>query len=83
MASNLYTYQTASGEIITASRTKKQGRKPSGFGVAREVRLYPEDDAAFRVLAKHYGEYWNASQFIRDAVRKALSNSPYAELLNT
>ena len=83
MASNTYTQHTADGKTHVATRSVKQGRKLQGFGKEREVRLYDDSDATFAVLAKEYGEYWNANQFIRDAVRAQLNKFPYAELLNT
>ena len=83
MASSVYVQHYYNGTSRTVRRSARQGRKPGGFGRARLVRPYQEDEAKLEKLAEKFGYCWNENQFIRDAIRDKLRNSVYAELLNT
>jgi len=64
-------------------RRKKQGRKPSGLGKMKSIRLYLTDEEILQKLKDKYGVYWNENEFIRNAVHEKLCNSVYTELVNT
>ena len=83
MASKTYIQHYSDGTSKRVARVAKQGRKPSGLGKKREVRLYAKQDVELEQVAKQYGYYWNANEFIRDAVREKLHNFAHVELLNT
>ena len=82
MASRTYIQSYADGTQKKFVR-RKQGRKPSGLGKSKLVRLWQVDEEKMKVLKTKYGEYWNENEFIRDAVSEKLSNSVYTELLKS
>ncbi|OGZ02797.1 MAG: hypothetical protein A2390_02225 [Candidatus Liptonbacteria bacterium RIFOXYB1_FULL_36_10] len=80
MASKFY-IQTCSDGRKKKIKRNKQGRKPSGLGKLKSIRLWKEDEEKLMNLRNIYGEYWNENEFIRDAVSEKLYNSVYTELL--
>lgn len=60
---------------------KKQGRKPSGLGKPKLIRLKEIDEKKMKALKEKLGYYWNENDFIREAVSEKLCNSVYTELL--
>jgi len=83
MASNSYIQYYSDGTKKQLRRRIKQGRKPSGLGKPKLIRLYAEDEEKMKVLKEKFGMYWNENEFIRSAVSEKLSNSVYTELLKT
>ena len=80
MASKTYTQHYVNG-TKKDFRRKKQGRKPSGLGVPKLVRLRETDEEKIKFLKEKFGYYWNENEFIRSAVSEKLCNSIYTELL--
>lgn len=60
---------------------KKQGRKPSGLGKPKLIRLKEIDEEKMEILKEKLGYYWNENEFIREAVSEKLCSSVYTELL--
>ena len=81
MASNLYIQHTAGGKYL-ARRTTKQGRKPTGLGKPKGVRLRQTTEARLSAVKDRLGYLYNENELIRNAVDFYL-NSVYTELLNT
>lgn len=81
MASNVYLQQYADGSSVLRRRSTKQGRKPSGLAKPELVRLRAEDSASLDRIGERLGYLWNRNEFIRSAVRRALEDSVYIELL--
>jgi len=80
MASNIFVQYYANGDKKTVRRSTKQGRRPSGLGRLKSVRLYQDSIEKMDKLKEIYGCYWNENDFIRSAVAEKLSNSVYTEL---
>ena len=80
MAALYYTQHTADGSH-RAKRSARQGRKPSGLAKPELVRLYADDAEKLDAIGAEMGYLWNRNEFIRQAVRKALQESVYTELL--
>jgi hypothetical protein len=77
MASKAYKQYYADGTSKLLSRSAKQGRKPSGLGKPKLIRLSAEDEEKLKILKEKLGMYWNENEFIRSAVSEKLSNSVY------
>lgn len=80
MASKTYIQHYADGTKKEFLR-KKQGRKPSGLGKPKLIRLKETDEEKMKILKEKFGYYWNENDFIREAVSEKLCNSVYTELL--
>jgi len=72
-------YSDGTRQVV--KREAKQGRKPSGLGRIKAVRLFKESEKMLDELRVACGEYWNENEFIRMAVREKLSNNVYIELV--
>ena len=82
MASKTYHQHYADGTSGTMRRSTKQGRRSSGLGKPRLVRLYQEDEVFMDLGKQKLGCFYNENEFIRNAVKYYISNV-YTELLNT
>lgn len=80
MASKNYTQYYADGSNKKLMRRIKQGRKPSGLGKPKLVRLYAEDEEKMKILKEKLGYLYNENELVRDAVHKII-NSVYTELV--
>lgn len=83
MASNSYTQYYSDGMQKQLRRRVKQGRRPSGLGRPKLIRLCAEDEEKMKILKEKFGMYWNENEFIRSAVSEKLCNSVYTELLKS
>lgn len=82
MASKTYIQYYSDGTQKKLRRRIKQGRKPSGLGRPKLVRLYLEDEEKMELLKEKLGYLYNENELIRQAVHKIM-NSVYTELLKT
>ena len=82
MASKVYKQYYADGSSQLLRRITKQGRKPSGLGKPKLIRLYAEDEEKMKVLKEKLGYLFNENEIVRDAVHKII-NSIYTELVKT
>jgi len=82
MASKTYTQYYVDGTFGFMQRATKQGRKPSGLGKPKLIRLYKEDELVMSRGKEKLGYLYNENEFIRSAVKYYISNV-YTELLNT
>ena len=80
MASKTYKQYYADGTSKLLRRSTKQGRKPSGLGRPKLIRLYAEDEEKLKVLKEKLGYLFNENEIVREAVHKIV-NSVYTELL--
>ena len=81
MASNTYTIKAIDGSVQTYKRHTKQGRKSSGLGKPKLVRLREDDEKVLQMMKEMLGYLYNENEIIRNAVHVYLSNSVYTELL--
>lgn len=82
MASRTYIQSYADGTQKKFVR-RKQGRKSSGLGKLKSIRLWKVDEESMKILKEKYGYFWNENEFIRSAVSEKLLNSVYTELLKS
>jgi len=82
MASRTYKQYYADGSSQLLRRRVKQGRKPSGLGKPKLIRLYAEDEEKMNLLKEKLGYLFNENEIVREAVH-LIVNSVYTELLNT
>jgi len=82
MASKTYKQYYVDGTSKILIRSTKQGRKPSGLGKPKLIRLYAEDEEKMKVLKEKLGYLFNENEIVRDAVHKII-NSIYTELVKT
>jgi len=84
MASNIYTQYYADGSSRKLKRLIKQGRKPSGLGKLKKIRLSKYDEEKLMILKERLGIYYNENEIVRNAVRKyLLDNSIPLELVKS
>lgn len=82
MASNSYIQYYSDGTQKRLSRRIKQGRKPSGLGKPKLIRLYVEDEEKMKVLKEKLGYLYNENELVREAVHKIV-NSVYTKLVKS
>ena len=82
MASNSYIQYYSDGSQKRLRRRIKQGRKPSGLGKPKLIRLYAEDEEKMKVLKEKLGYLYNENELVRQAVHQIVY-SVYTELLKT
>lgn len=82
MASNSYIQYYSDGTKKKLRRSTKQGRKTSGLGKPKLIRLYAEDEEKMKLLKEKLGYLFNENEIVREAVHKIV-NSVYTELLKS
>jgi len=80
MASKTYKQYYVDGSSKILTRSTKQGRKPSGLGRPKLIRLYAEDEEKMKVLKEKLGYLFNENEIVRQAVHQII-NSVYTELV--
>jgi len=80
MASKTYRQHYANGTSRIVKRSVLQGRKSSGLGKPKLVRLYKDDEVVLSLGKQKLGYLYNENEFIRNAVKYYISNV-YTELL--
>lgn len=81
MASNIYRQHYADGTSARMRRSVKQGRRSSGLGKPKLVRLYEEDERIMELAKEKLGYLYNENELVRSAVHAYL-RTVYTELFN-